>query len=249
MKWKLTFWSAIFVLTLAACTPSEAHESACKDIIYNSASYSVCRFDMSTHDIRLYLNDTAGIPYGNFSKLDNALNRDNQYLIFAMNGGMYHQDRSPVGLYIEGGNQAQKINTNKGPGNFHLLPNGVFVVHDNGVAVMQSAQYLLAKFPRPTYATQSGPMLVIDGKLHPKFDPTSTSLNIRNGVGVSGSTVIFAISNQRVNFHSFASLFKDHLKTPNALFLDGAVSKLYAPELARNDSGAPMGPIIAVTAK
>jgi uncharacterized protein YigE (DUF2233 family) len=240
------FW---VVLALAACTQSEAREPVCENITYKTASYSVCRVDTSTHDVRLYLNDVTGIPYGNFSKLTNALKTDNQNLIFAMNGGMYHQDRSPAGLYIEDNNQIQKINTNKGPGNFHLLPNGVFVVHENGVAVMQSAQYLLAKFPKVNYATQSGPMLVIDGKLHPKFNPASKSLNIRNGVGVRGSTVIFVISNERVNFHNFASLFKDYLKTPNALFLDGAVSKLYAPELGRNDNGAPMGPIIAVTAK
>lgn len=213
------------------------------------ANYTVCRFDARADRIKLYLKDASNIPYGNFSKLANALEMDGQILSFAMNGGMYHQDRSPAGLYIEEGRQTQKINTNDGPGNFHLLPNGVFVVHQGGAAVMQSAQYLLAKFPNPAFATQSGPMLVIDGKLHPKFDANSTSLNIRNGVGVDGDKIFFAISNEKVNFHSFASLFKDHLGTPNALFLDGAVSKLYAPGLKRNDSGAPMGPIIAVVEK
>jgi len=239
----------VTVFLMAGCAQTEARQTACNDIVYSGISYTVCKLDPSTQDIRLYLRDNAGIPYGNFSKLDNALKSDGQNLAFAMNGGMYHQDRSPVGLYIEEGTEVQKINVNKGPGNFHLLPNGVFVIHQKSVEVMSSAQFLLANFPRPIFATQSGPMLVINDKLHPKFDPKSTSLNIRNGVGVAGDTVYFAISNEKVNFHSFASLFKDHLGTPNALFLDGAISKLYAPELKRNDSGAPMGPIIAITNK
>jgi uncharacterized protein YigE (DUF2233 family) len=209
----------------------------------------VCRFDVSDVEIRTYLNDETGTPYGNFTKLDGVLTKEGSPLLFAMNGGMYHQDRSPVGLYIEDGKQIQKINTNKGPGNFHLLPNGVLSINEYGVKVMQSAQYLLTNMPKAEYATQSGPMLVINGKLHPAFKPGSESRNIRNGVGATGETVFFAISNDKVNFHSFASLFKNHLKTPNALFLDGAVSKLYAPGLKRNDYGAPMGPIIAVTAK
>lgn len=237
----------ILMIALIGCESTEAREPACEDIVYQDASYSVCRYDARVHNIRLYLNDAAGIPYGNFSKLANALKTDRQTLTFAMNGGMYHQNRSPAGLYIEDGIQIQKINTNKGPGNFHLLPNGVMAISDGGgVSVHESTAFERMDM-ETDYATQSGPMLVIDGKLHPKFDPASKSLNIRNGVGVNGSRVVFAISNEKVNFHRFASLFNDHLRTPNALFLDGAVSKLYAPELGRNDSGAPMGPIIAVT--
>ncbi|MEK7661099.1 MAG: phosphodiester glycosidase family protein, partial [Pseudomonadota bacterium] len=100
----------------------------------------------------------------------------------------------------------------------------------------------------PKYATQSGPMLVIDGALHPSFKANSASLNIRNGVGISAdkSQVIFAISDGRVSFHSFARLFRDELKTPNALYLDGSVSKIFSTELGREDTGEEMGPIIAV---
>ncbi|MEO1749932.1 MAG: phosphodiester glycosidase family protein, partial [Pseudomonadota bacterium] len=87
-----------------------------------------------------------------------------------------------------------------------------------------------------------------DSALHPRFLPKSDSLHIRNGVGTSadGSKVWFAISQEPVNFHSFARLFRDHLKTPNALFLDGSISKLFAPDLNRRDLGFPMGPIIGV---
>jgi uncharacterized protein YigE (DUF2233 family) len=91
-------------------------------------------------------------------------------------------------------------------------------------------------------------MLVIDGQLHPELNPDGTSLRRRNGVGVSadGEEVFFVISDAPVNFHSFARLFRDELHTPNALYLDGAVSKVYVPALERNEAGLDMGPIVGV---
>jgi uncharacterized protein YigE (DUF2233 family) len=76
--------------------------------------------------------------------------------------------------------------------------------------------------------------------------PGSDSTYIRNGVGVSadGSRAVFAISNEAVNFHAFARLFRDDLGLPNALYFDGNISRLYAPGLDRHDAGFPMGPIV-----
>jgi prepilin-type processing-associated H-X9-DG protein len=98
---------------------------------------------------------------------------------------------------------------------------------------------------RPNFASQSGPMLVVNGKIHPKFSPNGTSRKLRNGVGVDdGGTVHFVISDGAVTFWEFATLFKDELKTRNALFFDGSVSSLYAPELGRNDGFLPLGPMV-----
>ena len=163
---------------------------------------------------------------------------------FAMNAGMYHRDLAPVGLYVEDGVEVSAIVTSDGPGNFGLLPNGVFCIGDS-FRVIESRTF---KRDRPAcrYATQSGPMLVIDGQLHPKLLPGSDSTYIRNGVGVSddGTRAVFAISNEAVNFHSFARLFRDELGLFEALYFDGNISRLYAPALARHDGGFPMGPIV-----
>jgi uncharacterized protein YigE (DUF2233 family) len=162
-----------------------------------------------------------------------------------MNAGMYHADRAPVGLYIENGVELAPIITTDGPGNFGLLPNGVFCIGD-AFAVIEARRFA-ANPPACRHATQSGPMLVIDGALHPRFLPDSDSFNIRNGVGVrADGTAVFAISGARVNFHTFARLFRDALGTPNALFLDGSISRLYAPALDRDDAGFPMGPIVGL---
>ena len=42
---------------------------------------------------------------------------------------------------------------------------------------------------------------------------------------------ISAAGKLRVNFHDFGRLFRDRLGVPNALYLDGKVSRLHAPPL------------------
>jgi uncharacterized protein YigE (DUF2233 family) len=92
-------------------------------------------------------------------------------------------------------------------------------------------------------------MLVVDGKIHPKIKPSGTSMKIRNGVGAcDGGAVVFAVSEEPVTFDAFARLFRDGLGCQNALFLDGSVSSLYAPELNRDDEMGPIGPMVGVVA-
>ena len=95
------------------------------------------------------------------------------------------------------------------------------------------------------WATQSGPMLVIEGALHPAIQDDGSSRLIRNGVGVRGARIaVFVISDDPVSFGKFARLFRDDLGCANALFLDGTVSSLWAPELNRKDAVAPLGPMV-----
>ncbi|HKH44717.1 MAG TPA: phosphodiester glycosidase family protein [Thermoanaerobaculia bacterium] len=159
---------------------------------------------------------------------------------------MYHGDFSAVGLFVSDGRQAVPLNTADGRGNFFLKPNGVFVVTESGARVLESSEYPELR-ERVVLATQSGPLLVLAGKIHPAFKPDSASRHIRNGVGVpSPDTALFVISEAPVSFYDFATLFRDKLHSPDALFLDGTISSLYAPALKRSDSRADLGPIIAV---
>lgn len=222
---------------------------ACRDVSHLGQDYVTCTFDPATSDIRLYNKDQAGVPFRSFRALSLELRQRDEYMSFAMNGGMYHADLSPVGLHIEEGREQAPLNTNSGWGNFHLLPNGVFYVGDGKAGVMAADAYRDSKIA-PRFATQSGPMLVIDGKLHPRFLPDSTSLKTRNGVGVTDKgEVVFVVSKRSVRFHDFATLFRDTLYCPNALFLDGTISSVYSPEINRHDRLFPMGPIIAVVGK
>jgi uncharacterized protein YigE (DUF2233 family) len=230
------------IALMALCLASAAAAAPCSDQSFDGASYTVCEAT-TADDLRLFHSGPNGI-LGSFSAVNDLLAADGKTLGFAMNAGMYHPDRAAVGLYIEEGREISRIVTSDGPGNFGLLPNGVFCITDH-FAVIESRNYVDSSADC-RFATQSGPMLVIDGDLHPKFLANSDSVNIRNGVGVSadGNRAIFAISNQPVNFHAFARFFRDALGLPNALFLDGSISRLYAPNLGRDDLGLPLGPIV-----
>ncbi|KIC10429.1 hypothetical protein RA19_12015 [Leisingera sp. ANG-M1] len=219
----------------------------CSDVAYAGNRYSICEVDASKEQLRLFLRDGEGQVYGHFSTLGEALAADGKALAFATNAGMYHADRSPVGLYVEDGDQEMRLVTNAGPGNFGLLPNGVFCIREGRADVFETLAFEKNN-PACAHATQSGPMLVIDGELHPRFLPDSDSYYVRNGVGTSadGSRVVFAISRNAVTFHQFGSLFRDHLKLPNALYFDGNISRLHAPQLGRSDAGFMMGPVVGV---
>lgn len=224
-----------------AARPAPAGEP-CRQVEARSSAYTVCTVDLRRMRIRTFLRDGQGEPYGSFSRLLRA--PAGQNLLFAMNGGMYHADLGPVGLYVEEGRQVKAANTANGPGNFHLKPNGVFYVAGDRAGVLETGRYLRLK-PRADYATQSGPMLIIDGKLHPRISEEGVSRKVRNGVGLRDPhNVVFAISEGPVTFGEFARLFRDELGCANALFLDGSISSLYAPGLNRHDFGRPMGPII-----
>lgn len=223
--------------------------ATCREETYKGVEYAICDVDVTRDVLRLFLYDDTGTrPYGYFSTLNAALEDQGFALGFAANAGMYHDDRAPVGLYIEGGIEIQHVITNAGPGNFGLLPNGILCLRDRRVDVFETLRYV-EEAPECASATQSGPMLVIDGALHPRFLIDSTSRFIRNGVGTSddGTIASFVISNSPVTFHTFGSLFRDHLGLNNALYFDGNVSRLRAPELGRNDIGfGALGPIIGV---
>lgn len=241
-------------LLLTSCAPNAPQVGAdpekpdlCESVEHRGDAYTVCMFDTGKHDIRLFHSDAANAPFLQFNTLVRELDEQGETLIFAMNGGMYHDDRRPVGFYRDQYGDQASVNTNDGPGNFHLKPNGVFWLSEDRAGVTESLAFRESGID-PVYATQSGPMLVIEGALHPGLNPDGTSHRRRNGVGVSadGQMVYFAISDAAVTFHEFATLFRDQIGVPDALFLDGQVSRMYAPSLNRNELGPDLGPIVGV---
>ncbi|MBT8458269.1 MAG: phosphodiester glycosidase family protein [Boseongicola sp.] len=236
-------WTAISLSLLAAGAASAA---GCRSVVFEDTSFSVCEAETGD-EVRLFLRDDAGEILGTFDRLGAEVAADGREIVFAMNGGMYHPDRRPVGLYVENGIEEAGLVTREGPGNFGLLPNGVLCIAEDEISVVESRAFE-ADRTECSFASQSGPMLVIDGELHPRFLADSSSVFIRNGVGVTESGAFFAvISDEPVTFHRFGRFFRDVLGTPNALFIDGKVSRLFAPEYGRRDIGFPFGPMLVVT--
>jgi uncharacterized protein YigE (DUF2233 family) len=213
--------------------------------------FDVFLVDLNKTPVKIYYQDDDGRHFSNFIRLKEYLEEKGETLVFATNGGMYTAQNTPVGLLIVDSKEVSPIDLKDGnpDTNFYLKPNGVFALTDKGAVVMESSKFQAwAEKSNVTFATQSGPMLVIDGNIHPKFRQNSSNLNIRSGVGIiSSNQVIFAISEKEVNFYDFAILFSQQFKCKNALFLDGVVSRMYLPALERYDLEGDFGSIIAVS--
>jgi uncharacterized protein YigE (DUF2233 family) len=246
MMRRLVACLALLLACAAGPAPLQAQQAGpCRPMTHEGNGYVVCAVDLRRYELKLFWKAPDGEAYASFDRLT----QTERGLVFAMNAGMYHKDWSPVGLYVESGHELKRANTANGPGNFHMKPNGVFYATADRAGVLETGRFLRQK-PRAEIATQSGPMLVIDGKIHPKISEDGVSRKMRNGVGVRDPhTAIFAISDGPVTFGEFARLFKDGLGTPNALFLDGSVSSLHDPARNRSDARWPMGPIIGAVEK
>lgn len=235
----------LFALTLALCPVAWGVEF--RSVEFEAKSYTVAEVDLGAESLELFLKDDKGATFKRFSTLDQWLDARGRKLVFAMNAGMYHPDYSAVGVFVAEGKELAPVNLQSGAGNFFLKPNGVFAITGRGASIVESSRY--GELGNVRLATQSGPMLVLGGKLHPAFIRGSENKLHRNGVGVRGAkSVVFVISEAPVNFDEFARLFRDELKCPDALFLDGTVSSLHATALKRSDFHIDLGPLIGVTA-
>lgn len=195
--------------------------------------------------VKMFWKDDKQNNFVSISNLKSWLNTNKKELVFACNGGMYHKGYAPVGLFIENKITKAKIDTTTQTGNFYLKPNGIFyITNDNIAGVCETEKF---ENKNIKYATQSGPMLVIDGKTHPGFKEGSANVNIRNGVGIlPNNSVVFAMSKKEINLYDFAKYFKD-LGCKNALFFDAFVSRTYLPSQNWNQTDGDFGVIVAVT--
>jgi uncharacterized protein YigE (DUF2233 family) len=222
---------------------AQAPEKACGHKTFEGEGFVVCTFDPRSSDLKL-TNSAKRFP-----ELSGHLGAKRDRVLFAMNAGMFSKSGAPLGLYVENGKEKRGVNTGKGLGNFYMKPNGVFWVDAAGVHASVTDEFVVAK-PKAKWATQSGPMMVIDGKLHPEINEDGPSRNIRNGVGVRDNhTAFFAISDKPISFGKLARFFRDGLKCEDALYLDGAVSSLWDPHGERMDKGYDLGPVVVVSSR
>jgi uncharacterized protein YigE (DUF2233 family) len=248
--------AALLALALAGCgargdaqAPAKAAAAACQPAMFEETPLTHCVADPAKHRIRMVLDAPDGDPARSLGVLKDMLPRSEK-VAFAMNAGMFDENGRPIGYYVEDGERRHTLNRNQGAGNFHLLPNGVFYGTGGRWQVRATGDFAEHVTTRPEFATQSGPMLVIDRKLHPAFDRDGQSLKIRNAVGVDAQgRAHFVISEAPVSFGKLARYFRDVLKTPNALFLDGSVSQLWDPAHQRLDDGVELGPLVLVEEK
>jgi len=226
-------WLAVCGLLFAAASLS-VHAYEAQQISFEGSTFDVYRLNADElSKLRLYWKDENGKPYKTIGRLKLSLQEQGEKLLFATNGGIYSKEYAPLGLYVEQGEKMGSLNMGQGSGNFSMKPNAVFYMDENSAHIEDSTK-LTTVVGEMQNAVQSGPALLLDGKMHPRFFRESDSYNIRNGVGIdSKGGVVFAISNTPVNFYTFAALFRDKLDCDNALYLDGSISEMYLPVLDR----------------
>jgi len=237
--------------TAAAPTPTPkpsvaAGPSACRKVVFEDVPLTHCTADPAQHRITMANLGAGKQPFGSLSAF--AASVDPRAIAFAINGGMYGDDLKPVGYYVQNGERLAELDRGDGTGNFYMKPNGVFFGNGGGGwRVLGSNTFFNTVGDRPQFGTQSGPLLLVDGKLHPEIQDNGPSKAIRNGVGVDASgKAHFVISDGPVSFGQLARYFRDEVKVANALYLDGAVSSLWDPATGRQDKGR-VGPIIVVS--
>ena len=164
-------FAALFIaLGLAAGVSATPAAAACAPRSFDDRAFPVYVFDPRHDDIRLFWKGPDARPYGSLAALAEALGSKGQRLAFAMNAGMFAEDQSPVGLYVENRHTLHEADTRGGATNFHMKPNGVFWVATASPGSWRPAATLPAP-PPARYATRSGPMLVVNGKIHPRIRP------------------------------------------------------------------------------
>lgn len=238
---------ALLPAALAAVAPAPAADL--KQYQYRQTFISACRADPRSDTIRTYWKDATGTPMGTFVKLEATLRAQKQEMLCATNAGIYDKQLQPLGLYVEDGTMLRKLNTRQNAyGNFYMQPNGVFVVGEHKAFIVETgdfatnADYWLSQ---SRYATQSGPLLLIGGKINDRFDPDSINALVRNAVCLDeAGMVTLAIARNPISFYDFAVFLRDELKCKDALYLDGSISRMY-PTLEAN-MGPAFGAMITV---
>ncbi len=228
---------------------ASAAPSACRTVTFEEVPLTHCIADPAQHRIALVNARKGGQPYGSLPAF--AASVDAAAIAFAMNGGAYGDDLKALGYHVEQGERLKELNRGAAPdgntSNFFMRPNGVFFGTAGKWRVLSTDAFYATVGDRPEFGTQSGPMLVIEGKLHPNIQDNGPSRAIRNGVGVDGQgRAHFVIADAPLSFGQLARFFRDELRVANALYLDGKVSALWDPARGRLDQ-ARNGPIIVVT--
>lgn len=221
-----------------------------RSILHRGAYYDVVTVNLDYAHVRLYWRREDGSRIGTFPALRDLLAARGETLLVATNGGIFLKGFIPAGVHVERGRERVAVNKEEGWGNFFLKPNGVFAITSKGAMVVSTGQFVqIASHDSVYEATQSGPMLLEHGIVHPIFEDSSYHYNVRSGVAApTPNQVILVISRTEVTLYDFATLFRDELKCNDALYLDGDITRMYAPALGRRDTGSCAG-IIGVVAR
>ena len=216
-------------------------------VIWKDRRWQIVEADPARCRLKLLLSADGNSPLRDFPRFIETQKAAGYRTVWMMNAGMFQDNGMPVGLCVADGKEVTPLNTAEGKGNFFLKPNGVFALTGSGAVIRETGEWQAAVPAEIRLATQSGPLLVRSGAIHPAIREDSTNRYLRNGAGVrADGRVVFAISTEQVTFYEMATLFRDALHCPDALYLDGAISAMYAPAAGVHADARSLGPVLGV---
>ena len=246
-RWCCTITVLVALLVLFIAAPAVA---CTKTVEYAGARYEVCVADYNHYSVRTFWKNDEGKPYQSLSNLWASLKSKSINPVFLTNAGIYMDNLTPLGLYVENGKTLRPLNTAKGLfGNFYMQPNGVFITNNKGIGSVVETSRLIHAQQNIRYATQSGPMLVINGNINPIFKQNSPHRLIRSGIGATANEIIIVKSLGPVSFYDIAHLFLDNYGVLDALYLDGSISDTMTVDHGASTLAINFGAMVAVIRK
>jgi len=160
------------VCSLALAYASNAIALDSRRLHAGEGDYRIVTVDLAQDKLELYWRDSEDLAYGSIEALRRTGDVQARPLLFATNAGIYDREFRPLGLTIADGRTLRPINTVQGSGrsgNFGMQPNGIFYVDTSGHAGVVATRTWRERKIDARIATQSGPMLVVDGEINPNF--------------------------------------------------------------------------------
>lgn len=227
--------------------PKLADGLSIRTIEWNDGQFEVAEVDLRKASLRLVWRRADGSRLANLAAAEQFAARSGRHALFATNAGIFDPTYTPLGLHVEDGKALHDLNLADGTGNFFLKPNGVFFLDARGARIEDAT-----KFDGQTaglrLATQSGPLLLSNGVLNPTLNANSPNRKVRSGVGLRDPDhVVFALSRGPVTFYELGTLFRDHLHCPDALYLDGVISRFHVPGADGGSDGDFAGMLVVTS--
>lgn len=248
--WTKLWQPCLLLLLVKTAAAFSVNENSYAAFSFQGVSYGV--FRANPRDVSLHWQDEHGQAYQGLYTLKRALEKENQHIFMLMNAGIYSKNHTPAGLWIEKKQLLSPLNRRHGKGNFHILPNGVFFIARQHAKILTTAAYQKGAY-QPVFAVQSGPMLLIDGKINRRFVKNLSSPYKRNAVCTKKDGTLYFIMTESYqsgsewpSFYRLAEALKS-IGCYQALYLDGAISAWYIPRVSNIFHWKPFVGMIAVT--
>jgi uncharacterized protein YigE (DUF2233 family) len=229
----------LMLVTFASNAAPQSNGVTVRQLESKGSRFTVVSADLRISQLKMFWKDPSGKPFSSLENLERYLSQHKIRLLAATNAGIFDTSQAPLGLHIERGLVLHPLKTRRsGYGNFYLQPNGVFFLDKSGAQILETLEFE-RQTPAALEATQSGPMLVHNGKIHAAFQKNSFNRLPRNMIGVENQHQIhLVIADDWVNFYDTAVFMRDILKCQNALYLDGSISAMRIVGSRENDDGA-----------